>query len=199
MIAEGNETSDFDVADGDSVHSFSSRTCSKNAQDSGDVARVVANSQTLSYGNLAHGAAAVLQDEGRNDRDQEKIPSEDPTLPLIEGTHRTGDALGEMSPGVPSRGTPSTDEGREKITASIGVDESDGGARDRRRLPTWPENVSLPAVDVSRGRGMRDEGDGKDGRWTGSLLDAATAKAVARLFLSKLQVSVEVGCSPCPS
>lgn len=63
------------------------------------------------------------------------------------------------------------------------------GPHDRRQLPPWPEDRPLPARNAP----------GEGGRLIGGLpsarepLDTAMAKAVARLFLSKLQVSVEVG------
>lgn len=66
-----------------------------------------------------------------------------------------------------------------------------------RGLPVWPENATLPTA-VATGRSSAywgDEGrdDGSQGAGTMSCLDAETLKALARLFLSKLQVSVEVG------
>lgn len=70
-----------------------------------------------------------------------------------------------------------------------------------RGLPVWPESAPLPtAVTTDRSNVCcGDEGRGGGGQGVGnaSCLDAETLKALSRLFLSKLQVSVEVGWFGC--
>ena len=62
-------------------------------------------------------------------------------------------------------------------------------------LPLWPENVPLPIARAGAGGGL-GEGEGwkgEEGRLDARYLDVEVLKAVSRLFLAKLQVSVEVG------
>lgn len=63
-----------------------------------------------------------------------------------------------------------------------------------RDLPVWPENAPLPPSVATGGSTACWRDGGKDGGGTTPCLDAETLKALSRLFLSKLQVSVEVRC-----
>ena len=70
-----------------------------------------------------------------------------------------------------------------------------------RGLPVWPESAPLPTAMTTDGSnacgGDEGRGGGGQGAGTASCLDAETLKAISRLFLSKLQVSVEVGWIGC--
>lgn len=69
-------------------------------------------------------------------------------------------------------------------------------------LELWPESAALPSTSPVNAPSGADDGSSGDGRRRGvsasGCIDADTLRAVARLFLSKLQISVEVGALLCP-
>ncbi|CAM9962775.1 unnamed protein product, partial [Ectocarpus sp. 8 AP-2014] len=91
---------------------------------------------------------------------------------------------------VPSRGADGT-EGNDAIESSRG--NGRGGMREK--LALWPEFTIVPHI-AGVGRPPREGGDiayGEERPWEGttSCIDAEVLKAVARLLLSKLHISVE--------
>lgn len=122
------------------------------------------------------------------------FPSSEAMLPSLAGRPAKKPVQDTFPPG---RGSPAEIDSRaigaEEMrppTGAVYHEQLKGmvGPHDRRKLPPWPEDRQLP-TRIAPGEGGRLIGGSLSTR---ELLDTATAKAVARLFLSKLQVSVEV-------
>lgn len=116
-------------------------------------------------------------------------------------------ALATSFGATPARGAVAiAAEGRERVEAEGGRDDEEAvhGLRSCKRrdeigggLPVWPENAPLPTEPIAgrrRGNEFDRGGYGAEGGNRAGALGSEVLKAVSRLFLSKLQVAVEVGC-----
>ncbi|CAB1119923.1 unnamed protein product [Ectocarpus sp. CCAP 1310/34] len=120
-----------------------------------------------------------------NEHDQQRVPQrqlQQHQLQLNQHEH--------MALEVPSRGADGTD-GNDAIEPSRG----NGREGIREKLALWPEFTIVPHI-AGVGRPPREGGDiacSEERPWEGtnSCIDAEVLKAVARLLLSKLQISVE--------
>ncbi|CAM9625963.1 unnamed protein product, partial [Ectocarpus sp. 6 AP-2014] len=120
-----------------------------------------------------------------NEHDQQRVPQRQLQQHKLQPNQHEHMALE-----VPSRGADGT-EGNDAIESSRG--DRRGGMREK--LAFWPEFTIVPHT-AGVGRPPREGGDiaySEERPWEGttSCIDAEVLKAVARLLLSKLQISVE--------
>lgn len=123
-----------------------------------------------------------------NEHDQQRVPRRQLQQHQLQPNQHEHMALE-----VPSRGADGT-EGNDAIESSRG--NGRGGMREK--LALWPEFTIVPHI-AGVGRPPREGGDiaySEERPWEGttSCIEAEVLKAVARLLLSKLQISVEVSC-----
>ncbi|CAM9614464.1 unnamed protein product, partial [Ectocarpus sp. 12 AP-2014] len=120
-----------------------------------------------------------------NQHDQQRVPQRQLQQHQLQPNHHEHMALEK-----PTRGADGADE-NDAIESSRG--NGRGGMREK--LALWPEFTIVPHI-AGVGRPPREGGDiaySEERPWEGtnSCIDAEVLKAVARLLLSKLQISVE--------